>query len=140
MVSYTNCQYCGKSLTSEEYRICIDCRDQAPSAVGEMLTYLDTYLKLPQNHASEYTEDGQRERDILVARSAIMMAIDRVLEQQFDNPVDILMDFMLEIHNYEKMVDAEPTLWNLDIMTGELSSLRHYLMNLGYGDKPISRY
>ena len=138
------CKYCGKELTEDEEYVCDECLssgDLEHSAVQEIVTYVHMFLPLPV-HQSDLSDPRMYERYItrIYARSIIFRVLDDIVENQFDDPSDVVMDLMIELYSLEKIADSEEEMFRLDVSSATLSDLRHYLLSLGYGSPGVTRY
>ncbi len=139
-----NCKICGKELREEEEYICDECLssdDLEHSAVQEIVTYVHMYLPLPA-HQSDLADVSMYEKYItrIYSRSIIFKVLDEIVENQFDDPSDIVMDLMIELYSFAKVADSEEETFRLDVSSATLSDLRHYLLSLGYGSPGVTRY
>jgi RecJ-like exonuclease len=138
------CKICGKELREEEEYICDECLssdDLEHSAVQEIVTYVHMYLPLPA-HQSDLADVGMYEKYItrIYSRAIIFKVLDEIMENQFDDPSDIVMDLMIELYSFAKVADSEEEMFRLDVSSATLSDLRHYLLSLGYGSPGVTRY
>ena len=140
MKGYNRCKICGKILTDDEEFICMDCADMDSSGASNILEYIYTYYPLPVNACPALSPNTDEQEARLISRSILFLAVERVLDNPFDDPYDTVMDFLIELHEYERIENLESDLWRLDVATATLSDLRHYLLALGYGCPAISRY
>lgn len=136
------CKICGKALDEGVEYMCVDCRDHTNTAAPMILNYIETYLPLPANtfnalsSPDEYDEYETR----LISRSAAYLIADRMLEQPFDDPCDVVLDLAIELHSYSSSIESEDDSRRIDIYESVFNDIRRYLSSLGYTWESLSRY